>query len=161
MKTERIGFGGSCHWCTEAVFQSLIGVKSVDQGWISALEEKDYSEAVIVHYNTSSIPLEVLIDIHLRTHNSTSNHSMRSRYRSAIYTFSQRQKVEANNILEKLQAEFKEPLITEALSFKEFRTSDTAFQNYYRQNPNRPFCKSYIDPKLKLIIERFSSYMRT
>lgn len=29
---ERIGFGGSCHWCTEALFQSIRGVGRVEQG---------------------------------------------------------------------------------------------------------------------------------
>ena len=34
MGKEKIGIGGSCHWCTEAIFQSLIGVEEVLQGWI-------------------------------------------------------------------------------------------------------------------------------
>ena len=29
-----IGFGGGCHWCTEAVFQPLEGVSEVRQGFI-------------------------------------------------------------------------------------------------------------------------------
>ena len=35
----KIGFGGGCHWCTEAVFQSLKGVAKVQQGWIASTEE--------------------------------------------------------------------------------------------------------------------------
>tara|TARA_B100000795_G_scaffold173674_1_gene130984 strand:- start:4871 stop:5212 length:342 start_codon:yes stop_codon:yes gene_type:complete len=32
----KIGLGGGCHWCTEAVFMSLKGVRSVRQGWIAS-----------------------------------------------------------------------------------------------------------------------------
>ncbi|WP_211220714.1 peptide-methionine (S)-S-oxide reductase [Dyadobacter beijingensis] len=33
---EKIGLGGSCHWCTDAIFQSLRGVLHVSQGWIAS-----------------------------------------------------------------------------------------------------------------------------
>lgn len=65
----QIGFGGSCYWCTEAIFASLNGVEKVDQGWISSTGENDsFSEAVIVHFDATIIPLKTLIKIHLHTH---------------------------------------------------------------------------------------------
>ena len=159
MSFRKIGFGGSCHWCTEAVFQSLKGVEKVEQGWISAEEAADFHEAVIVHYNDKIIPLKVLVEVHLRTHNSSSNHSMRRKYRSAVYTFSNEQKDEVDRILNILQDHFTQPLITKTYGFKRFRTSAAAFQNYYSKNPDKPFCKSYIDPKLKLLLDRFTDYV--
>ncbi|MEM9546265.1 MAG: peptide-methionine (S)-S-oxide reductase [Bacteroidota bacterium] len=82
--SQKVGFGGGCHWCTEAVFQSLNGVTEVEQGWIASKEAPLLSEAVIVHYDEKIIDLTILIEIHLRTHSATSSHSMRSKYRSAI-----------------------------------------------------------------------------
>ena len=76
MALEKIGFGGGCHWCTEAYFQSLKGVEKVEQGWISSSAPDDaFSEAVIVYYNPAVIPLNILIAVHLHTHASTKNHS--------------------------------------------------------------------------------------
>ena len=159
MRLQKIGFGGSCHWCTEAVFQSLKGVEKVEQGWISAEEAGAFHEAVIVHFKEQVIPLAILIEVHLRTHNSTSEHSMRNRYRSAVYTFSDEQRIGADQILADLQAKFTEPLVTKTYGFKEFRTSEATFQNYYLKNPDKPFCKSYIDPKLKSLLKRFGDYV--
>lgn len=160
MESHKIGFGGSCHWCTEAVFQSLNGVTRVEQGWIAALESDYFSEAVIVHFDPGIIPLEVLVEVHLYTHNSTADHSMRKKYRSAVYSFTKDQKWTTEEILKNLQDDFSESLVTKSLSFKEFKTSEETFRNYYLKNPDKPFCKSYIDPKLKLIFKQFATFAK-
>ena len=87
MIIDSIGLGGGCHWCTEAVFLNLKGVVRVEQGWISASGAVEFSEAVLVHFNPEKISIKDLIAVHLHTHKSTSSHSMRSKYRSAVYTF--------------------------------------------------------------------------
>ena len=55
-KLDKIGLGGGCHWCTEAVFQSLKGVHLVEQGYIASEGiAASFSEAVIVHYNPDTV----------------------------------------------------------------------------------------------------------
>ena len=157
MHAEKIGFGGGCHWCTEAVFSFLNGVNKVEQGWIAS--EKPYdslSEAVIVYFDPEVIRLETLIEIHLRTHSSASDHSMRDKYRSAIYTFTQIQKDSATKFLNEFSEE-EGTVVTKVLPFGEFNASPDMYQNYYQKNKNKPFCKTYIDPKLRLIMDRFRS----
>ncbi|WP_179343987.1 peptide-methionine (S)-S-oxide reductase [Winogradskyella ursingii] len=149
MKTK-IALGGGCHWCTEAVFQSLYGVDRVEQGYIASIgEHQTFSEAVIVHFNTEIISLKSLIEIHLLTHNSTSNHSMRKKYRSAVYAFSKEQKAECERLLGNFQRDYNDQLITKVLTFSKFRASREDIQNYYLKDPEKPFCKSFISPKLE------------
>ena len=158
---NKIGFGGGCHWCTEGVFLSLQGVEMVEQGFIASIgEETGFSEAVIVHYNPKTIPLSVLTEIHLLTHKSTSNHSMRSKYRSAVYVYSESQYEEVKFILKDLQRQFTEPLITKRLFFNALKDSEDQYKNYYYSNPNKPFCKTFIAPKLKLLLNRLSEYVK-
>jgi peptide-methionine (S)-S-oxide reductase len=159
MELTKIAFGGGCHWCTEAVFQSLKGVVKVNQGFIASTEKNTaFSEAVIVEFN-HEIELQTLVEIHLMTHKSTSTHSMRNKYRSAIYYFSQKQKEESSKIINKLQINFDAKIITQVLEFKDFKPSSEEFQNYYQSNPNKPFCEKYINPKLTLISKEFSQYL--
>lgn len=154
---ERIGLGGGCHWCTEAVFQSLKGVSKVEQGFITSQNEQgSFSEAVIVHYNKSQIGLKDVIEIHLHTHNSTSAHSMRNKYRSAIYAFDNDSMKASQMILNRLRKEFEQPLITKVLPFEGFKASDARFHNYYFSNPEKPFCETYISPKLRLLLHKYS-----
>jgi peptide-methionine (S)-S-oxide reductase len=158
---QKIGLGGGCHWCTEAVFQSLKGVFEVAQGFISSTgEHESYSEAVIVHYSEDSIPLKDIIAIHLHTHNSTSQHSMRNKYRSAIYVFSDKEVNSISIILESLQSDFDKKLITQVLPFGSFKASDSQFHDYYFTDPERPFCKTHIAPKLKVLKSKFSKEYR-
>lgn len=155
----KIGFGGGCHWCTEAVFQSLIGVNEVKQGWIASTDANHtFSEAVIVTFNTSIISLKTLIEIHLHTHKSTSNHSMRNKYRSAIYYFETTQQIIAKTIISELQPNFDAPIVTKIIPYNGFKPSREAITNYYYSNPKKPFCEQFINPKLKLILHKFSKY---
>lgn len=162
ISTEKIGLGGGCHWCTEAVFQSLRGVEKVEQGFIASTDKNHtFSEAVIVHFEAATISMKDLIEIHLLTHESTSDHSMRQKYRSAVYTFSEDQLQETKEQLIRLQSDFERPLITDALPFNRFRPSEAQFTDYYYKNPQKPFCQNYIQPKLELLLKRFSNVVDT
>ncbi|MBT8308194.1 MAG: peptide-methionine (S)-S-oxide reductase [Maribacter sp.] len=158
LELKKIGFGGGCHWCTEAVFQSLIGVSKVEQGFIASTgENSSFSEAVIVHYNPNTIPLHLLVEIHLRTHKSTVNHQMRSKYRSAIYVFSKGERNEVKQMLLSIQKEYAKNLIVLVLLFHKFKPSEEQFANYYYKNPKKPFCINHIDPKLRILLKQFSN----
>lgn len=158
---ERIGLGGGCHWCTEAVFQSLKGVSKVEQGFIASQNDKEsFSEAIIVHFDKMLIGLKDLIEIHLHTHKSTSDHSMRNKYRSAIYAFDEDSMAKSQRMLYELQKEFENPIITKVLPFEAFKPSDARFHNYYYNNPTKPFCENYISPKLKFLLSNFSELLQ-
>ena len=159
-KKSKIGFGGGCHWCTEAFFQALLGVEKVQQGWIASHEEQEtLSEAVIVSFDASLISLETLIEVHLTTHNSTSNHSMREKYRSAVYTFKKEQLNQSKIIIQLFQNKLENKIITKVYPFVKFKPSRQEIQNYHKKNPSSPFCQRYIDPKLKIMERQFENHM--
>lgn len=156
MEVDKVAFGGGCHWCTEAVYQSLIGVEKVEQGYVaSTYENAQFSEAVIVHFNRECISLKTLIEIHLLTHASSSDHSMRTSYRSAVYTFGANHFTTVQNLLKGFQKNSQETIVTQVLPFDRFKPSRDQITNYYFKNPKKPFCVTYINPKLQLLLKRF------
>lgn len=159
---ETAGFGGGCHWCTEGVFQALRGVAQVDQGFVQSDAPADtWSEGVIVTFDPSVISLATLSEVHLRTHSATRARSPRSKYRSAIYLFEDSQRHEAELAIARLAGETGKAVHTLVLPFKGFKASDERYQNYYRTDPSRPFCRRYIDPKLDYIRRHFSAVARS
>ena len=111
-----------------------------------------------MHFNTEAISLKTLIDIHLNTHRSASDHIMRSKYRSAIYVFSEEQKNESKTIIRSFQQDFENNLVTEVLKFREFKPSREQITNYYYKNPTKPFCERFIEPKLNILLQKFSKH---
>lgn len=157
---EKIGLGGGCHWCTEGVFESIKGVIQVNQGWIASTQDNQaYSEAIEVIFDKSMISQHDIINIHLHTHASTSEHSMREKYRSAIYVYDAQQFSQAENSLLSLSEEFNNELITMVLNFSNFRSNKEAYQSYFYTSPTRPFCQTYIHPKLKVLLAKFSEHV--
>ena len=141
------------------MFDHLHGVSNVEQGFAASDPPSDaWSEAVRVHYDAHAIPLPVLLDIHLRTHSSTSQHSMRGKYRSAVYVEDDGATV--RRTLAELQSGFDAPLITQVLPLRAFRLNEARFRDYYKTDPERPFCKTYIDPKLALLRREFGAAYR-
>ncbi|WP_405382763.1 peptide-methionine (S)-S-oxide reductase [Maribacter sp. LLG6340-A2] len=157
-----IGFGGGCHWCTEAVFMALKGVAKVEQGFIAPQGKlENLSEAVIVHYEKGVIELKDLVAIHLDTHRSTKKHAMRDKYRSAVYYFEDTDQFLLREIMLVLQQDFAEPIITEILPFGRFKSSDVQFLNYYFSDVKKPFCTTHISPKIDVLKKKYGEYLST
>ena len=161
-QVERIGFGGGCHWCTEAVFQHLRGVRDVEQGFIASEPPHDaLSEAVQLLYAPEIIALRVLVSAHLHTHSSTSDHSMRHTYRSAVYVTSEDQRARVERVLSELAPEWDDPLVTRVLSLERFELNDARFLDFYSSRPNARFCRVRIEPKLDTLRTYFLPYVIT
>lgn len=154
-KFDMIGFGGGCHWCTEAVFQSVVGVSHVEQGWIAPIGSNQFSEGALVHYDSLTVAIGIMVAIHLHSHSSTSNHSMREKYRSAVYVFDETQTNQVMTAMVHLQKDFSAPLVTQILEFRDFKLNSQEFLDYYKKDSERPFCKSYITPKLEMLADMF------
>ena len=159
LKTQQLGFSGSCYWCMEAVFQSLEGVISAEQGWMSAFNDSESYEAVLVEYDPLTITVDVLVGVHLHTHHCTSDHALRTRYPSVIYAFTEPQRERAIEAMNLHQGDFRDQLLTQVEDGGEFKPCDDEKQNYFYNHPDRPFCEGNIMPKLQILQARFGDHI--
>jgi peptide-methionine (S)-S-oxide reductase len=75
-------FAGGCFWCTEAIFDRLRGVESVESGYTGGHvpnpsykqvcgADTGHAEAVKIVFDPATIPYADLLDIFLATHDPT------------------------------------------------------------------------------------------
>jgi peptide-methionine (S)-S-oxide reductase len=84
---------------------------------------------------------------------------MRGKYRSAIYTFDDVQFKQALHILKVLRADFDKAVITQVYTFKSFKPNKVELTDYVYSAHERPFCQTYIQPKLRVLIARFHRHV--
>lgn len=60
----------------------------------------------------------------------------------------------------KLQPQFSEPIITKALPLITFKLNEESFLDYFKRNPDAPFCTRYIDPKLEKLQKKYTSWVK-
>jgi peptide-methionine (S)-S-oxide reductase len=167
---QRVTFGGGCFWCLEAVFQRLIGVKSVASGYAGGTVanpsyeavctgETGHAEVVQLEFDPKQISFEKLLEVFWAAHDPTTLNrqgaDVGTQYRSAIYYENEAQKIAAERSKEKAQAEFKDPIVTEIAPLKAFYKAEGYHQNFYNQNANKnSYCAVVIRPKLQKLLKK-------
>ncbi len=81
---------------------------------------------------------------------------MRKKYRSAIYTFNDEQVQFVEKVIGDFQVESAQKIIIEVLPFRSFKLNKKDQLNYLYSRPDSPFCKTYIHPKLSLLMKNYS-----
>jgi peptide-methionine (S)-S-oxide reductase len=157
-------FGGGCFWCVEAVFETFDGVISVVSGYAGGTfpnptydqvcsGKTGHAEVVQVQFDPSVISFEQLLEIFWESHDPTTLNRQGAdtgtQYRSVILYHDQEQKRAAEDSLRLAQERFSSPIVTEILPLQEFYKAEEYHQDYFRKNPNQPYCVAVISPKLR------------
>lgn len=177
MEIQHATFGAGCFWCTEAVFQNLKGVVRSVSGYMGGhLDNPTYmevcngdtghAEVIQVDFNTAEISYEELLLVFFKTHDPTTlnrqGNDVGSQYRSVIFYHNQEQKEQAEAMIDSLTKEsvFDKPIVTELVPVTSFYEAEDYHQNYYSQNPDKPYCAFVIQPKLNKFIREFKEKLK-
>ena len=172
---EKATFGGGCFWCTEAIFQQLRGVLSVESGYSGGhIDNPSYravcdgttghAEVIQVIFDPDEITYKDLLRIHLSTHNPTTLNQQGAdkgtQYRSVIFAHNYEQEKIAESVVEELQDAFDETIVTEIKPFEVFHKAEDNHQDYYEKNSNAGYCQAVINPKLEKAKKLFKEKLK-
>jgi peptide-methionine (S)-S-oxide reductase len=163
--------GGGCFWCTEAVFQMLPGVKSVTSGYAGGTKANPtykevctgntgHAEVIQIAFDPQVLSCEKLLATFWEAHDPTTLNRQGAdagtQYRSIILYSSQAQKAAAEKSKAEAQKHFRQPIVTEIVPLTKFYPAEDYHQDYYRDNPNQPYCRMVIRPK----VEKFEQKLK-
>jgi peptide methionine sulfoxide reductase msrA/msrB len=161
---EKVTFGAGCFWCTEAVFENLDGVKKTTSGYMGGdVEDPSYeqvsrgdtghAEVTQVVYDPSKISFRDLLNVFWKMHDPTSLNKqgadVGTQYRSAVFYHTEEQKRIAEQSKKEEESKRAGKIVTEITPASEFYEAENYHQDYYSSNPNAPYCKAVIEPKLE------------
>lgn len=163
--TQIATFGTGCFWCSEALFETLDGVKDVVSGYSGGhVAEPTYkevcegttghAECIQVTYDPKKITYTALLEAFFRGHDPTSlnrqGNDIGTQYRSVIFYHNDEQKKlaeEAKKELDKSGA-YAKPIVTEITKAPKFYSAEDYHQDYFAKNPDQGYCAFVIAPKL-------------
>ncbi len=139
--------GGGCFWCTEAIFETFQGVKSVTSGYAGGTAANPtykqvcsgttgHAEVIQIEFDPSKISYEQLLDIFWEAHDPTTLNKQGAdagtQYRSIILYHDEAQKKAAEKSKAAAAAHFKEPIVTEIVPLTKFYPAEDYHQDYFR-----------------------------
>jgi peptide-methionine (S)-S-oxide reductase len=169
--------GGGCFWCTEAVFDELKGVEKVESGYSGGTAANPtyrhvctgttgHAEVVNITFDPKVISLKELLKVFFTVHDPTTLNrqgaDVGTQYRSAIFYHSDDQKAVADEVIKEIEAEkiWDAPIVTEVTPFKAFYKAEDYHQEYFAQNPEQPYCRIVIAPKVAKFREHYREKLK-
>jgi peptide-methionine (S)-S-oxide reductase len=171
-------FANGCFWCTEAIFQNIIGVAKVTSGYTDGHTKNPtykevctgntgHAECLQIIFDPMQISFDELLEIFWKTHDPTTlnrqGEDIGTQYRSGIYYHSEEQKQKAEyykNELDKSGA-FPHSIVTEIKSFTVFYPAEDYHQQYFNNNENQnPYCTMVIRPKVDKFQKVFAKKLK-
>ncbi len=174
---ETTTLGGGCFWCLEAVFDGMEGVASVVSGYMGGhVHNPDYNavcsgstghvEVVQVTFDPAVTTFQEILEVFFAIHDPTTmdrqGNDAGTQYRSVIFFHSPEQRQAAEECIGELDREkiWSLPIVTQVRAATTFYQAETYHQDYFRNNPNQPYCAYVVSPKVQKFRAKFAAKMK-
>jgi methionine-S-sulfoxide reductase len=174
---DTLVIGGGCFWCTEAIYERLEGVISVESGYAGgSIENPTYeqvctgrtghAEAVRLIFDTSKTNIPMLLKVFFTVHDPTTLNrqgaDVGTQYRSVIFYNRDNEKSMARQIIEDLNLSkaYEQEIVTTLEPLTTFYPAETYHQDYFENNASVPYCSLVIQPKVDKFEKVFKTYLK-
>lgn len=173
MASEVAILAGGCFWCTEAVFRDVIGVESVESGYIGGTVPNPtykqvcgghtgHAEAVRVTFDPDQVSYGDILDMFFATHDPTQlnrqGNDVGTQYRSAVFPVDAAQRAAVTAAIARAAAEWPQPIVTTIEPPGPWYPAEEYHQEYWAGEGQRnPYCLAVIPPKLAKLRKSFAA----
>ena len=170
MSTEIATLAGGCFWCIEAVYNDLQGVVKAESGYSGGTTPNPsyqavctgatgHAEVVQVTFDPEVISFGELLHVFFTVHDPTTLNrqgaDIGTQYRSAIFYHSDEQKETAERVIAEITPQWSNPIVTEVTPLETFYVAEDYHQEYFANNPNQPYCRAVVAPKVEKFKKKF------
>ena len=170
-------FAGGCFWCTEAVFNDVVGVTKVESGYTGGDVanptykqvcggDTGHAEAIRITFDPDAISYDDLLDIFFATHDPTQlnrqGNDVGTQYRSAIFPQDEDQERKARAGIDRANAEQGGRVVTTVEPNGPWYPAEDYHQQYWEGEGQRnPYCLAVIPPKLQKLRKSFQPRVKS
>ncbi len=171
---ELATLAGGCFWCLEAIFSELRGVEKVVSGYSGGIVPNPsynevctgttgHAEAVQITFDPQIISFREILEVFFTIHDPTTLNrqgaDVGTQYRSAIFY---QQAKTAQEVIAELEAAkiWDASIVTEVMPFKAFYPAEEDHQEYFMRNPDQPYCRVVIEPKVAKFRKQFLTKLK-
>lgn len=157
-------FASGCFWCTEHIFEAVMGVDSAISGYAGGTvpnptyelvntETTGHAETVLVYYDPKTINFEELTKVFFTSHDPTTpdrqGPDVGSSYRSILFYQNAIEKAIAEQAIKQFAPSFAGPIVTEIKPLEEFYRAEGYHQDYIQHNPKSPYVLGVSIPRFE------------
>ena len=156
---------GGCFWCIEGAFSQVQGIHSATSGYMGgdsdspSYEEicsgnSGHAEVVQLMYDPEMISYQQILEIFFTLHDPTQlnrqGNDIGSQYRSAVFYHNESQQNIVEQIIKEMRDAhmFDQEIVTQVCAEVTFYSGEDYHQDYFKNNPQNPYCQAVVSPKL-------------
>ncbi|MEP2669388.1 MAG: peptide-methionine (S)-S-oxide reductase MsrA [Cyclobacteriaceae bacterium] len=170
-------FAEGCFWCSEHIFEAVVGVDSAVSGYAGGktknptyalvnTETTGHAETVLVYYDPSVVSYEELTKVFFTSHDPTTKDRQGpdrgSSYRSILFYMSPAEldiAVKAKKTFDD-SGMFENAIVSEIMPLKAFYRAEEYHQDYIEHNPGSPYVIGVSIPRYELFKKTYKGKLK-
>ena len=168
-------FAEGCFWCSEHIFESVVGVDSAVSGYAGGTaanptyelvntETTGHAESILVYYDPNVITYAELLKVFFTSQDPTTPDQQGpdrgNSYRSIIFYKTPEEKKLAEQAKNDFAKSFRNPIVSEIKPLTEFYRAEGYHQDYIHHNPSSPYVRGVSIPRFELFRRTYKGKLK-